>query len=141
MSHPVMAVDLDLSTPNSRRSSVTRPSSPSCKTRSASRERIQECVVRLSEEADGIFARNVSEFIVCTEEAAESDPAVVMRNERQFVSGIKNYLVRNGERGRLTEVIDEERERVSAVADSLLYIQHQVNTIPWFASYGYDKSR
>ena len=73
--------------------------------------------MRLSEEADGIFARNVSEFIVCTEEAAEADPAVVMRNVRQFVSGIKNYLVRNGERGRLTEVIDEERERVGAVAE------------------------
>ena len=51
----------------------------------------------------------------CTEEAAETDPSVVMRNVRQFVNGIKNYLVRNGEQGRLTEIIDEERERVSAV--------------------------
>ena len=67
----------------------------------------------MSEEADGIFASNVSKFIVCTEEGAETDPAVVMRNVRQFVTGIKNYLVRNGERGRLTEIIDEERERVS----------------------------
>ena len=55
----------------------------------------------------------------CTEEASESDPAVVMRNVRQFVNGIKNYLVRNGEQGRLTEVIDEERERVGALADIL----------------------
>ena len=67
----------------------------------------------MSGESGGIFASNVSKFIQCTEEGSETDPSVVMRNVRQFVSGIKNYLVRNGERGRLTEIIDEERERVS----------------------------
>ena len=94
-------------------------------------------MVRLSEEADGIFARNVSEFIVCTEEAAETDPAVVMRNVRQFVSGIKNYLVRNGERGRLTEVIDEERERVGALHLLIFFGVYSID----FVSNGYIESQ
>ena len=68
-------------------------------------------MVSLSRDPGTIFGRNVAKFVVCTEESREKDPAVVMRNMRQFMSGIKNYLLRQGE-GSLLAVIDEEREKV-----------------------------
>ena len=58
-----------------------------------------------------LFGLSVSQFVQCTEESREKDPAVVMRNMRQFMSGMKNYLVRNGE-GDLQAIIDEERGKV-----------------------------
>lgn len=64
---------------------------------SASRDRIRSCVLNLSGQPDGIFSRNVSKFVQCTEESKEKNPAVVMRNIRQFMTGMKNYLIRNGE--------------------------------------------
>ncbi len=58
-----------------------------------------------------MFGLSVCKFVQCTEESREKDPAVVMRNMRQFMSGMKNYLVRNGE-GELQNIIDEERSKV-----------------------------
>ncbi len=58
-----------------------------------------------------LFGLSVAKFVQCTEESREKDPAVVMRNMRQFMSGMKNYLVRNGE-GELQGIIDEERSKV-----------------------------
>ncbi len=67
-----------------------------------------------------IFGRSVAKFVVCTEESREKDPAVVVRNVRQFISGMKNYLIRNGE-GDLHAVIEDERKKVSysTIASSL----------------------
>ncbi|XP_053669912.1 protein sprint [Anopheles nili] len=52
----------------------------------------------LASKPDSTFSRNVSNFIACTKESkAAPHPQVVMRNMRQFMSGMKNYLVKHGE--------------------------------------------
>ena len=76
-----------------------------------SRQRIQGCVQDLANDAGTTFSRSLKKFVQCTEESREKDPAVVMRNMRQFMSGIKNYLLRHGE-GDLLKVIDQERAEV-----------------------------
>jgi len=45
-------------------------------------------------------------------ESRETKPQVVMRNMRQFMSGMKNYLVTHGEREFIKEV-ESERTKVS----------------------------
>ena len=78
----------------------------------SSRELLHEAVLELSSDPSTLFARSVAQFVKCTEESPERDPAAVVRNVRQFLTGIKNFLVRSGE-GRMLEVIREEREKVS----------------------------
>ncbi|XP_040157245.1 protein sprint isoform X1 [Anopheles arabiensis] len=52
----------------------------------------------LANKPDSTFSRNISNFIACTKESkAAPHPQVVMRNMRQFMSGMKNYLVKHGE--------------------------------------------
>lgn len=86
---------------------------------SPSRRRIHECVLQLARRGDTIFGRNVAKFVQCTEESKERNPAVVMRNMRQFMSGIKNFLVRSGE-GDLLTVIDEESKKVVVILKSIV---------------------
>ena len=76
-----------------------------------SRTRIQNCASELARDETTIFGMNIAKFVQCTEESKERDPSVVMRNMRQFMNGMKNYLVRNGE-GELHDVIEEERNKV-----------------------------
>lgn len=47
----------------------------------------------LANDKSTTFARNIDNFISCTKESRENAPQVVMRNMRQFMSGMKNYLV------------------------------------------------
>ncbi|XP_063229245.1 protein sprint isoform X2 [Bacillus rossius redtenbacheri] len=63
------------------------------------------------------FAQNIENFIACTCESKETNPQVVMRNMRQFMSGMKNYLVKHGEREFEKEV---EKERVKLKATEFL---------------------
>lgn len=51
----------------------------------------------LANDSSSTFARNIQNFITCTKEAREITPQVMMRNMRQFMSGMKNYLVKHGE--------------------------------------------
>ena len=67
----------------------------------SSRERIHTLVLSLSRDPCTIFGRNVAKFVVCTEESREGDPAVVMRNMRQFMSGM---TVNWHQSGRLIEL-------------------------------------
>ncbi len=60
-----------------------------------------------------IFGATLRRFIECTIEAEECDPQVVIRNVRQFLNGIKNYLVKHGE-AQLHELIEAERSRLNA---------------------------
>lgn len=51
----------------------------------------------LGQDATSTFARNIENFITCTKDSRETSPHVMMRNMRQFMSGMKNYLVKHGE--------------------------------------------
>ncbi|XP_074662107.1 uncharacterized protein LOC141914728 isoform X2 [Tubulanus polymorphus] len=57
------------------------------------------------------FGVTIDNFIQCTTESCEKSPQVAMRNVRQFMSGIKNYLTKHGE-GNLEDIIEEERNKL-----------------------------
>lgn len=69
---------------------------------------IRAYALHLAADKSTTFAQNIDNFIACTRESRETRPQVVMRNMRQFMSGMKNYLVKHGEREFEKEV---ERER------------------------------
>lgn len=52
-------------------------------------------------------------FIECTIESEEIDPHVVIRRVRQFLTGMKNYLVKNGESD-LHKLIERESDKLNA---------------------------
>ncbi|XP_015921183.1 protein sprint isoform X2 [Parasteatoda tepidariorum] len=81
--------------------------------RSASKigENIRHYIFRLADERDNTFAKSIEHFIQCTKESTETKPGVVMRNIRQFMSGIKNYLLKHGE-GRFENLLQEERGKL-----------------------------
>lgn len=58
---------------------------------------IRVYALRLAADKTTTFSQNIDNFIQCTKEGKEASPHVVTRNMRQFMSGMKNYLV-NGER-------------------------------------------
>ncbi|CAI4222896.1 unnamed protein product [Auanema sp. JU1783] len=74
---------------------------------------IQHYVEKLAQDSTTIFGATLRRFIECTVESDEADPSVVFRNVRQFLTGIKNYLVKHGE-GDLHQIIEEERNRLNA---------------------------
>ncbi|TKR87971.1 hypothetical protein L596_012287 [Steinernema carpocapsae] len=59
--------------------------------------RIQTYVEKLAQDSRTVFGATLNRFIECTLESVECDPQVVIRNVRQFLNGIKNYLVKHGE--------------------------------------------
>ncbi|XP_011301200.1 protein sprint isoform X2 [Fopius arisanus] len=63
------------------------------------------------------FSQNIDNFIQCTMEGKEASPNIVMRNIRQFMSGMKNYLVKHGEREFEREV---EKERLKLKPNEFL---------------------
>ena len=98
-------------------------------------------VFELWTEGNNTFAKAINHFIECTEESNESNPLMyiyiaiycyiflkmlfwlhliniclifrVMRNIRQFMNGMKNYLVKHGE-GHLDLLIQRERAKLKA---------------------------
>ena len=80
-------------------------------TTESSREIIQSYVRKLSDESSSLFGQSVGHFLSCTVESREGSPYVVMRNVRQFMTGLKNYLTRSGE-GNLWKIVEEERKKV-----------------------------
>ncbi|CAL2045935.1 unnamed protein product [Caenorhabditis brenneri] len=78
---------------------------------------VQEYVEHLAQVKEGgensCFGLTLRQFITCTKDTKESDPAVVIRNVRQFINGMKNYLVKHGE-GDLHRIIDEESSRLNS---------------------------
>ncbi|XP_011875825.1 PREDICTED: protein sprint-like [Vollenhovia emeryi] len=59
---------------------------------------IRVYALQLAADKTTTFSQNIDNFIQCTRESKEAMPHVVMRNMRQFMSGMKNYLVKHGER-------------------------------------------
>ncbi|XP_037088369.1 protein sprint-like [Pollicipes pollicipes] len=74
---------------------------------------IKQYVLQLAADSANTFSLNVLKFLQCTREATETDPHVVMRNTRQFVNGMKNYLVKNGE-GDFHQIVNQERDKLSS---------------------------
>ncbi|XGW03625.1 hypothetical protein V3C99_015087 [Haemonchus contortus] len=74
---------------------------------------IQTYVERLAEDESTVFGATLKRFIECTVQSEEADPNVVVRNVRQFINGIKNYLVKHGE-GDLHGLIDQESSHLNA---------------------------
>jgi Ras and Rab interactor 2/3 len=73
---------------------------------------IRAYALQLASDKSTTFSQNIENFIQCTKESKERSPHVAMRNMRQFMSGMKNYLVKHGERGFEKEV-EKERNKVS----------------------------
>lgn len=80
------------------------------------------------------FARNIENFISCTKESREAAPQVVMRNMRQFMNGMKNYLVKHGE-GKFHQEVETARFRLKSDEflnlDAILEtVMHQLVVLP-----------
>ncbi|PNF41657.1 hypothetical protein B7P43_G07620 [Cryptotermes secundus] len=78
---------------------------------------IRAYALHLAADKSTTFAQNIDNFIACTRDSRETNPQVVMRNMRQFMSGMKNYLVKHGEREFEKEV---EKERVKLKSTEFL---------------------
>uniref|UniRef100_A0AC34GGX4 Uncharacterized protein n=1 Tax=Panagrolaimus sp. ES5 TaxID=591445 RepID=A0AC34GGX4_9BILA len=86
-------------------SSAAAEMSPSQRLRSASARpplsdpgtRIQQYVESLAKDSNTVFGATLRRFIECTIEAEEPELNAQIRNVRQFLNGIKNYLVKHGE--------------------------------------------
>ncbi|ESO83484.1 hypothetical protein LOTGIDRAFT_236523 [Lottia gigantea] len=75
--------------------------------------KIKEYIFRLSQDRSLIFGSTIDNFVRCTLEGQETNPQIVMRNVRQFMSGIKNYLIKHGE-GELQDMIERERSKLGS---------------------------
>ena len=69
-----------------------------------SRNVIKSCLRQLSALETSVLGQIVRRFICCTVESGLESPGLVMRNIRQVMTGLKNYLTITGE-GDLKEVV------------------------------------
>lgn len=67
----------------------------------------------LARDESTIFGATLHRFIECTIESEETDPQIVIRRVRQFLNGMKNYLVKNGEMD-LHQIIARESEKLNS---------------------------
>ncbi|KAK6645386.1 hypothetical protein RUM43_001663 [Polyplax serrata] len=74
---------------------------------------IRSYALHLASDKSTTFAQNIDNFIECTLESKEASPQIVMRNMRQFMSGMKNYLVKHGER-EFEKQVEEERMKLKS---------------------------
>ncbi|XP_042221535.1 protein sprint-like isoform X2 [Homarus americanus] len=74
---------------------------------------IKAYAMGLGSDTSTTFSRAVSNFITCTFESPERDPAIVTRNVRQFMSGMKNYLVTSGEK-EFEAIVKKQRSNLKA---------------------------
>ncbi|XP_032593965.1 protein sprint isoform X2 [Drosophila grimshawi] len=82
--------------------------------------------LQLAQDPSSTFARNIENFISCTKESREAAPQVVMRNMRQFMSGMKNYLVKHGE-GKFHAELESARGRLKS--DEFLNLDAMLETV------------
>eukprot|EP00096_Caligus_rogercresseyi_P012163 TRINITY_DN5016_c0_g1_i1.p1 TRINITY_DN5016_c0_g1~~TRINITY_DN5016_c0_g1_i1.p1 ORF type:complete len:968 (-),score=250.21 TRINITY_DN5016_c0_g1_i1:32-2935(-) len=73
--------------------------------------RIQNYIKSLYKDGESTFGTLVKQFILCTSESKETEYKILLRNVRQFLNGIRNYLVGSGE-GNLKDIIQEERNKL-----------------------------
>ncbi|XP_023031144.1 protein sprint isoform X2 [Drosophila willistoni] len=82
--------------------------------------------LQLAQDPSSTFARQIENFICCTKESREAAPQVIMRNMRQFMSGMKNYLVKHGE-GKFHSELETARARLKA--DEFLNLDAMLETV------------
>ncbi|KAI1719289.1 protein sprint [Ditylenchus destructor] len=74
---------------------------------------LQRYVELLASDENTVFGATLHRFIECTVESEETDPSVVIRRVRQFLNGMKNYLVKNGELD-LHRLIERETDKLNS---------------------------
>ncbi|XP_053399353.1 uncharacterized protein LOC128557001 isoform X3 [Mercenaria mercenaria] len=72
---------------------------------------IRDYIIGLSKDRTTTFGSTIENFIQCTSESPDTSPHNITRNVRQFMTGIKNYLVKHGE-GELEDLIERERNQL-----------------------------
>ncbi|XP_065366332.1 protein sprint isoform X2 [Calliphora vicina] len=95
---------------------------------------VRSYTLQLAADQCTTFARNIENFISCTKESREAAPQVVMRNMRQFMNGMKNYLVKHGE-GKFHQEVETARSRLKSDEflnlDAILEtVMHQLVVLP-----------
>ncbi|CRK92539.1 CLUMA_CG006082, isoform A [Clunio marinus] len=95
---------------------------------------VEAYTLSLAKDETSIFAKNIYNFIACTRESREKIPHKVMRNIRQFMNGMKNYLVKHGEADFAIEV---DKARAALKPDEFLNldqilegVMHQLVVLP-----------
>lgn len=74
---------------------------------------IRNLIVKMSKNEKIIFGKNIQEFIKCTLGLKELNPFVLMSNTRQFMNGIKNYLLKNdSSNSELMSLLEKERTKL-----------------------------
>lgn len=86
---------------------------------------IHDYIMVLATDKTTTFGSTIENFIQCTLESSDLNPFNVTRNVRQFMNGIKNYLVKHGE-GELEALIERERNQLGK--DEILNIDAILET-------------
>ncbi|XP_076306091.1 protein sprint-like isoform X2 [Tachypleus tridentatus] len=76
-------------------------------------EVIRNYIFRLANDKSTLFAKQIVSFIECTRESRQVNPVDNLRLIRQFMSGLSNFLVKNGE-GKFSELIKQEQGKLQA---------------------------
>ncbi|XP_022246869.1 protein sprint-like isoform X2 [Limulus polyphemus] len=76
-------------------------------------EVIRNYIFRLANDKSTLFAKQIVSFIECTRESRQVNPEDNLRLIRQFMSGLSNFLVKNGE-GKFAELIKQEQGKLQA---------------------------
>jgi len=90
--------------------------------------------VQLGRDCSTTFGRSLQHFVECTREAKEQRAAAVLRNVRQFISGMKNFLLHHGEQ-RFDSTLSDIRSKLKSnqflnVDVILEVVLHQLVTLP-----------
>ncbi|RNA13788.1 sprint [Brachionus plicatilis] len=76
---------------------------------------IRNLIVKMSQNEKIIFGKNIQEFIKCTLGLKELNPFLLMSNTRQFMNGIRNYLLKNdSSNSELRDLLEKEQENLGA---------------------------
>ena len=73
---------------------------------------IKDYITDLAAKDDSILGQAISQFITCTEDYSLNDPIFVMRNMKQVMNGLKNYLIITGE-GELFQLLKLLKAKLS----------------------------
>ena len=69
---------------------------------------IRNFILDLSQDTQVLFGKSIKEFINCVNTSVQLNPNILMGNTRQFMNGIKNYLIKNNVQD-LNSLLEQER--------------------------------
>lgn len=73
-------------------------------------QRIQNYIEKLAMDSNNTLGASLQTYIECTIESENTDPRLVIKNARQFITGLKNFLT-NGEA--IQEIIEQESSKLA----------------------------